>query len=290
MSVGTLLPREVNKRPLFLHTKWSILTCWPGREMSFEIAPTESLTFDFVVVGTDNWHCFPNWHAAQRGLFLILTAAVWRLRLASPWASTPVRNKNFTLLQSMCANLWCHLSNSFSGSVKFLFASATTATNDFISSCSWLNCLGSQRSDVGKLFPGSMYAWIGFVFFVPPRTNLPSVMLIVSLGYCFNNDEVLSKRWSIDGTYKQGNSKVRTLPFVSSKLQLTIPTPSIKIFAVDIPVIVWLAGADWYSPSMNSDRSLVIDIDDPESQITVLVSATSFVGLVVVAERKHDGM
>ena len=78
------------------------------------------------------------------------------------------------------------------------------------------------------------------------------------------------------------------MPVESSKLQLTIPVPCIAIFVVAMPVMVRSDGETSYSPLMNSERSFVMDIDDPESQMTDLEGVTTG-DVVVVADRKHDG-
>ena len=142
--------------------------------------------------------------------------------------------------------------------------------HDFISSSRTLEELGSINNEVGKLLFVSIYASIDFVLLLPLNTNFPFEIFTVSSGYCLSNDDVLSNRCLIVGTNRQGNVKVRIVPAVSSNDQLTIPTPCIFTLEFDIPVMVRSGGNASYSFWMNSERSLVIHIDEPESQITVL--------------------
>ena len=125
----------------------------------------------------------------------------------------------------------------------------------------------------------SMYASIAFVDALPLNTNFPLDIFTASSGYRSIKEVVLSNRCLHEGTNKHGSSKVRIVPLVSSNDQLTIPTPCIFTLESDIPVMVRFAGNASYSPTMNSVRSLVILIDEPESQITVLGDVSMLVPL-----------
>ncbi len=120
-----LLPAEENSLPFVPQMKWWMETCWPGIKFSALRTPAWSLIAVETLVGAGRWCCFPYWHAAHLGGLTIWQAAVCSDQCVSLWLRTPACIMNQILQNDKCPSQWCHLSNSFSASVKLRLLSWT---------------------------------------------------------------------------------------------------------------------------------------------------------------------